>query len=84
MEDVGLVRRLRKRGRLVVADETVTTGTRHWDALGPTRTTLLNWIAVSLYFSGVSPTRLSPLYHRLRKKRRAKAAGDQLPVTSNR
>jgi rSAM/selenodomain-associated transferase 2 len=71
MEDVELVRRLRRCGRLVVVDETVTTGTRHWDALGPTRTTLLNWVTVSLYFSGVSPTRLSPLYHRLRKKRAA-------------
>jgi rSAM/selenodomain-associated transferase 2 len=68
MEDVELVRRLRRHGRLVAVDETVITGTRHWDALGPILTTLLNWVTVSLYFGGVSPARLSPLYHRLRKK----------------
>jgi rSAM/selenodomain-associated transferase 2 len=84
MEDVELVRRLRQHGRLVAVDETVTTGTRHWEALGPILTTILNWVTVSLYFSGISPSRLSPMYHRLRKHRQAESPSDQLPVTSNR
>jgi hypothetical protein len=69
MEDVELVRRLRRRGRLVAVDATVTTGTRHWEALGPLTTTLLNWVTASLYLAGVPPARLSPMYHRLRRGR---------------
>jgi rSAM/selenodomain-associated transferase 2 len=83
MEDVELVRRLRRRGRLVAVAETVTTGTRHWDALGPILTTLLNWITVSLYFSGVSPSRLSPMYHRLRKRRVVEPASEDWVAVPN-
>jgi rSAM/selenodomain-associated transferase 2 len=68
MEDVELVRRLRRHGKLVVIEETVTTGTRHWDTLGSGATTLLNWVAISLYFLGVSPSRIAPVYHRLLKR----------------
>lgn len=66
MEDVALVRKLRRQGRLVRVDETVTTGTRHWNHLGPIRTTLLNWMTVALFFAGVPPSRLAPVYHRLK------------------
>lgn len=67
MEDVELVRKLRRRGRLVCLRETVTTQARHWESLGPLRTTLVNWTTISLFLLGVSPTRLAPYYHRLRK-----------------
>jgi len=67
MEDVVLVRRLRKRGKLAAIKETVTTGTRHWQHLGPLLTTLLNWVTVALFFVGVPPKRLAPWYQRLRK-----------------
>jgi rSAM/selenodomain-associated transferase 2 len=70
MEDVELVRRLRRQGKLVVVDETVTTSSRHWDELGPGLTTILNWVTVFLYFLGVSPSRLAPMYHRLLKRGR--------------
>lgn len=66
LEDVVLVRRLRQRGKLTSINETVTTGTRHWQHLGPLLTTLLNWVTVGLFFLGVSPRRLAPWYHRLR------------------
>ncbi len=67
MEDVELVRKLRRRGRLLCLQETVTTPARHWNALGPFTTTLVNWATISLYFLGVSPNRLAPFYHRWRK-----------------
>jgi rSAM/selenodomain-associated transferase 2 len=70
MEDVELVRKLRRRGSLVCLRETVTTEARHWDALGPFATTLVNWAAISLYFLGVSPTRLALFYRRWRKAKR--------------
>jgi rSAM/selenodomain-associated transferase 2 len=66
LEDVELVRRLRRLGRLVQVDETVTTGSRHWEPLGALGTTLLNWSMVALYLMGVSPSRLAPVYRRCR------------------
>jgi rSAM/selenodomain-associated transferase 2 len=76
MEDIELVWRLRKRGKLVSVNEPVTTGSRHWEALGPLPTTLLNWITICLYFLGVSPSRLAPVYHRLRKRRTVETPSD--------
>ena len=66
MEDVALVRKLKRLGKLVCVDETVTTGARHWKQLGPMRTTLLNWSMVTLYLLGVPVQRLEPYYRRLR------------------
>lgn len=68
MEDVALVRKLKRRGTLVVADGTVTTGDRHWKQLGPAGTTLLNWSMVWLFMLGVSAERLEPIYRRLRSR----------------
>ncbi len=69
MEDVALVRKLRRLGKLVRVDETVTTGARHWQRLGSVRTTLLNWSMVTLYLLGVPVERLEPYYRRLRATR---------------
>ena len=66
MEDVALVRKLKRLGKLVCVDETVTTGARHWKPLGPVRTTLLNWLMVTLYLLGVPAERLEPYYRRWR------------------
>jgi rSAM/selenodomain-associated transferase 2 len=77
MEDVILVRRLRRMGKLTCVKHTVTTGPRHWQHLGPFLTTLLNWTTVGLFFLGVSPSRLAPIYHRLRKGK--KGSGTFLP-----
>ena len=69
MEDVALVRKLKRLGTLVCLDETVTTGARHWKQLGPARTTLLNWSMVTLYLFGVPAKKLEPYYRRLRSTR---------------
>lgn len=66
MEDVALVRRLKRLGKLVCVEETVTTCARHWQQLGPVGTTLLNWAMVTLYLLGVPAERLEPYYRRLR------------------
>ena len=73
MEDVALVRKLKRAGKLVVVDETVTTGARHWIRLGALGTTLLNWSMVSLYLLGVPAAKLAPMYWRLRAPRRPPA-----------
>jgi rSAM/selenodomain-associated transferase 2 len=67
MEDVALVRSLLRIGRLSIVKVPVTTSARHWERLGPTRTTLVNWSAAVLYSLGVPAERLAPLYHRLRR-----------------
>jgi rSAM/selenodomain-associated transferase 2 len=69
MEDVALVRKLKRLGKLVLVDETVTTGARHWQQLGSARTTLLNWSMVTLYLLGVPVERLEPYYRRSRATR---------------
>jgi len=69
MEDVALVRKLKRLGKLVRVNETVTTGARHWQQLGAVRTTLLNWSMVTLYLLGVPAQRLEPYYRRLRSTR---------------
>jgi rSAM/selenodomain-associated transferase 2 len=66
MEDVDLVLRLRRRGRIACLRETVTTLPRHWESRGPTWTTLVNWSAVLLFLAGVSAERLAPLYWKMR------------------
>lgn len=70
MEDVALVKRLKRLGRLTPVDVTITTSSRHWEQLGTMGTSMLNWTAVLLYQAGVPPERLAPMYHRLRHRAR--------------
>jgi len=71
MEDVAFVRSLKRRGQLVCLGETVITGARHWERLGPVATTLLNWTMVTLYLLGVPPEKLEPYYRRWRQPRKS-------------
>ena len=64
MEDFELVRRLRRRGQIAVANASVTTSARRWNALGPLRTTWINQMVVVGYHLGVAPERLARWYCR--------------------
>ena len=66
LEDIALIRMLRRKGRLRRLPVTVSTGDRHWRALGILRTTLLDWAMVGLYCAGVPPSTLAPRYFRRR------------------
>ena len=81
MEDVDLVRRLRKRGQLRHLDASVTTTPRHWEGLGPVLTTLLNWVAVAAFTLGAPPSRLASFYHRLHRSPRS--ATEQQPLSAS-
>ncbi|HMC28412.1 MAG TPA: glycosyltransferase, partial [Verrucomicrobiae bacterium] len=59
-----LCRRLRKRGRLALADATVITSARRFQKLGVIRTYLRMWRVTWLYRFGVSPRQLKELYER--------------------
>lgn len=63
LEDLDLVRRLRRLGRIRVAPAAVTTSARRWQRLGITRTTLLNQVMLAGYLARVNPEKLARLYY---------------------
>jgi rSAM/selenodomain-associated transferase 2 len=58
MEDVDLVRRLRKTGRLYAASEQAVTSARRWEEDGWLRRTARHVSLIVRYFAGVHPERL--------------------------
>jgi len=66
MEDLDLVRRLSKIGRIVVVAAYATTSARRWNQLGPFKTTLINQVAIVAYSLGIPPARIASFYHRKR------------------
>lgn len=59
MEDFELMRRLRKLGRIELADATVRTSARRWRQLGVLRATWSNQICILAYMLGISPHRIA-------------------------
>jgi uncharacterized protein len=66
MEDVELIRRLRKKGRIAIADVPAVTSARRWMARGFCKTTLIHQAFLTAYFLGISPSRLTRWYDRSR------------------
>jgi len=64
MEDLDLVRRLNKIGKIEIVDAHVVTSARRWDRIGVLRTTLINQLAVTAYLAGISPQRIARFYQR--------------------
>ncbi len=63
MEDVELMQRIKKMGdKIWILSECVSTAPRRWEKEGIIYCTLRNWIISSLYFIGVSPTKLAKFY----------------------
>lgn len=63
LEDLLLVRQLRRRTRFRLAEAVVVTDARRWERRGILRTTLLNWIILCGAALGVPYGRLSDLYY---------------------
>ncbi|MFB0508034.1 MAG: TIGR04283 family arsenosugar biosynthesis glycosyltransferase [Thermodesulfobacteriota bacterium] len=66
LEDFELIRRLRRRGRIVIASVPILTSARRWENLGIVRTTLINYAIPLAYSLGTSPPRLARWYGRKR------------------
>jgi len=64
MEDVDLVTRMKKLGRITVLQKKAVTSGRRWVSKGLIRTAAINQVTMLLYLLGVSPHRLSRLYYR--------------------
>ncbi len=66
LEDLDLGRRLKRAGRVVILEMRATTSARRFVERGVLRTVATNWLIWALYFFGVSPHRLAPLYRQVR------------------
>ncbi|MBI5055746.1 MAG: TIGR04283 family arsenosugar biosynthesis glycosyltransferase [Nitrospirae bacterium] len=64
MEDIDFGRRLKREGRIAILDQRIKTCARAWERDGVLRTTLRNWIYVTLFFMGYSPHKLYERYYR--------------------
>ena len=63
MEDVELMRRVRKRGgKIRIVRSRVKTSPRRWEEEGVVRCTLRNWILITLYSLGLPPEKLTRFY----------------------
>lgn len=67
LEDLELVRRLRKMGRLALLATPALTSARRWQRLGCVRTTLMNQLILLGFFCGLSPDRLARWYSGIRE-----------------
>ncbi len=67
MEDVALVRQLKKRGRIVLAPTHVTTSARRWQQHGLIKTTLINQLMLLGDAVSISPQQLARFYYAQRK-----------------
>jgi len=62
LEDLDLIRRMKRRGEVVVLPLEATTSARRYLEDGIGRTVALNWLIWALYFAGVPAERLAKLY----------------------
>jgi len=62
LEDLELVRRLRKMGRIALLTNPALTSARRWQRLGLVRTTVINQMILLGFFCGLSPDRLARWY----------------------
>jgi rSAM/selenodomain-associated transferase 2/rSAM/selenodomain-associated transferase 1 len=67
-EDLHLVRRMARKGRITLAPAAAVTSGRRWQRLGTIRTTIINAIIAAGSLAGVAPRRLAPLYRLPAKK----------------
>lgn len=64
MEDLDLVRALRRRGRLEILPLAATTSARRYEARGVLRTMLRNWLAAAAWAAGLDRGRVAAWYRR--------------------
>jgi rSAM/selenodomain-associated transferase 2/rSAM/selenodomain-associated transferase 1 len=68
MEDFELIRRLKRKGKIVILPESVRTSARRWQNFGIIKAWLLNQMIIIGYYIGVRPPRLARWYRREKGK----------------
>lgn len=66
MEDLFLMKRLKREGRFVLLNAKIHISARRWQKNGLIRQTLRNWALTALAVCGVSPNRLAKFYRHVR------------------
>ena len=66
MEELVLLSRLKKKGRILTASAPATTSARRWQRHGIVRTTLINQLMLAGWAMGIAPERLARWYYRPR------------------
>jgi rSAM/selenodomain-associated transferase 2 len=66
MEDVWFSLKLRRVGRITVADRRIDVSPRRWQSQGIIRQTIRNWLLTALAAVGVHPNRLARMYPHVR------------------
>lgn len=66
MEDLFLMKKLKRAGRVVLLDAEINVSPRRWEKQGVLRQTLRNWLWLTLVHCGVSPNRLAKSYSDVR------------------
>jgi rSAM/selenodomain-associated transferase 2 len=64
MEDVDLIERVKRLGKIVILDKKAFTSERRWLKKGLLRTASLNQMIMFLYRMGISPHKLAKIYYR--------------------
>jgi uncharacterized protein len=63
-EDLFLVRKITRQGRIAIVPAAAVTSARRWQHRGPLQTTIINTIIAAGCLAGIAPERLAPLYGR--------------------
>ncbi len=63
LEDVTLIKKLKRQGQVAIAPASVSTSARRWESKGVLKTTLINQLILMGYFSGISPEKLARFYY---------------------
>ena len=66
MEDLFLMKRLKRRGKIAILDPPIHISARRWQKQGLIRQTLRNWGLITLAHCGISPNRLARFYPHVR------------------
>jgi hypothetical protein len=64
MEDFELIRRLQKKGNIIILPVPVFTSSRRWQNFGILKTTLINQLVIAAYVLGIAPEKIVRWYDR--------------------
>jgi rSAM/selenodomain-associated transferase 2/rSAM/selenodomain-associated transferase 1 len=68
MEDFVLIRRLKRKGKIIILPQCVLTSPRRWIQMGIFKTWLINQLIIIAYYLGIPPKRLASWYRREKGK----------------
>ena len=70
MEDFTLIKKLQKRGKIYLTQESVTTSARRWQNIGIFKTTIINQVIILGYYLGLNDEKLSKIYRQMKNTKK--------------